>query len=185
MVYIIRKAKQNDLTAIRRLQQDNLFSNVSNKEKVKEGFVSLETDIPLLSEINLRIGIILAEYKEKVIGYEFPLPIRLAKEIPLLVPFVKKIMGLKYGGKPISEYKTIIEGQICIDKAHKGKGVAEKIHKAFLVLLKGKYDLLVTEVSDLNPRSLKVHTQKLGFSVLEQYSADGRNWYILIQKIKE
>ncbi len=183
MEYIIRKAKQKDLTAIRRLQQDNLFSNISEKDKAKEGFVSLETDIPLLSEINNQIGIIVAEYNGKIIGYELPLPLPLAKKIPFLVPLVKRYMGLKFNGKPLLKYKAIIEGQICIGKPHKGKGVAEKMHKAFLELLRGKYELLVTEVSDLNLRSLRVHTQKLGLSVIEQYSADRRNWYILVQNI--
>ena len=181
--YIIRKAKREDLSAIRRLQEKNLFSKVSDTIKAKEGFVSLETDIPLLSKINRQIGIIVAEFNGKIVGYELPLPIPLAKKMPFLVPLVKRYMRLKFNRKPLLKYKTILEVQICIDKSHKGKGVAEKMHKAFLELLNGKYQLLVTEVSDLNQRSLKAHTQKLGLSVLETYSADEKKWYILVQEI--
>jgi hypothetical protein len=49
------------------------------------------------------------------------------------------------------------------------------MHKRFIKMLNQNYDLLITEVSDQNPRSLHVHTKKLGLSVVQQYSAEGRN----------
>jgi hypothetical protein len=138
----------------------------------------------MLKSLNEKNGVLVAVKNSEVIGYEIPLDLENARKIPLLTTFINRILKFKYKGKPLSNYNLIIEGQICIKKEYKGKGIAENLHKRFVNLLKPKYDLIVTEISDQNPRSLHVHTKKLGLSVLEEYSAEGRKWYILIQDLK-
>ena len=112
------------------------------------------------------------------LGYEH------AIQIPLLDPFVKRFTELDYEGQKIREYQWVIEGQINIEKEYKRKGIAEVLHKNFVNILQGKYDLIITEISDQNPRSLNVHTKKLGLSVVDEYQAEGRNWYVLLQDIR-
>ncbi len=182
--YNIRRANEGDLTQIKQLQESNHSSCVSDSDKVKEGFVSVRYDIPMLRRISQDIGILVAESAGEIIGYEMPLGLEYAEEIPLLNPFVERFLQLVYDGKKLSEYRIVIEGQICVDREHKGQGIAEELHKSFLDMLKGRYDLIVTEISDLNPRSLHVHTKKLGLQVIDEYSAEGRQWYVLLQEIR-
>ncbi len=178
----IRRAKEIDLMEIKKLQEQNHFSNLSEEEKKKEGFVSVETDLETLIKIN-RIGIIVAEINSKIIGYEFPLEINLANDILLLKPFIKKILKLQYKNKKIEDYNPIIAGQICIDKDYKRLGIASKMHKKFLEMLKNKYDLLVTEISNQNQRSYNCATKNLGLKVIEEYTSNNKKWYILVQEI--
>ncbi len=182
--YVIRKAKERDLTQIKHLQESSHYRRVSNSEKEKEGFVSVESDIPLLRTINKDIGILVAEVDGKVVGYEMPLGSEQAAQIPLLDPFVERFTKLNYEGQKIGGYRWVIEGQINIDRNYKGQGIAEALHKNFVDLLRGKYDLIVTEISDQNPRSLHVHTKKLGLKIIDEYQAEGRNWYVLLQDIR-
>ncbi len=114
-----------------------------------------------------------------------PLGLEHAAQIPFLDPFVGRVIQLDYDGKKIGDYKWVIEGQINVDRAHKGRGIAEALHKGFAEMLRGRYDLIVTEISDQNLRSLHVHTKKLGMSVVDEYQAEGRNWYVLLQDIRE
>ena len=183
--YIIRKANERDLSSVKKLQELSLSRNVPENDKEKEGFVSVESDISLLRTINKDIGILIADTDGKAIGYEMPLAPEHAAQIPLLDPFVEKFIELIYDGKRIGDYSWVIEGQINVDKEHKGKGIAETLHKNFVNMLKGKYDLIITEISDQNPRSLHVHTKKLGMSIVDEYQAEGRNWYILMQDIRD
>lgn len=185
MEYKIRKAKEQDYKQIESLQEASHFKNVSDAEKENEGFVSVKTTIPMLRKLNSDIGILVAVQNSNVIGYELPLDLENAGKIHLLDPFIERILNLKYKEKKLSEFRIIIEGQILVKKGYKGIGIAEKLHKNFIKLLKLNYDLIITEVSNQNPRSLHVHKKKLGFSVLEQYSAKGKDWYILIQDLKK
>ena len=182
--YLIRRAVDADLSQIKKIQDSTHFSTVSEEEKKKEGFISVQTTINQLREINKTCGIIVIEHNSKVIGYELALTTGYARKIPLLVPFVERIMGLTYKKKPLSKYKFIIEGQINIAKERKGKGLVEKLHKAFIEMLNPKYELIVTEISDQNPRSLHVHIKKLGFEEIDSYNAENRNWYVIAQYIR-
>lgn len=182
---IVRKARKEEISKIISLQNFTHFSNVSDNQKEKEGFVSVRTNIDQLNKLNKRVGVLVAVSGNKVIGYEMPLDLDIAREIILLDPFIERFLKIDYKGKKIKNYKWIIEGQINIQKEYKGMGIAEKLHKEFIKILKPKYELIVTEISDQNPRSLYVHTKKLGFKIIQTYSSNGRNWHILIQDIKE
>lgn len=183
MKFSILRATEEDLTQIKDLSNLYNFKNISDDEKKKEGFVSLELSLDLLKQINNLLGILVIKINNKIIGYEIPLKLELADKINFLKPFIKRSLIHRYNDKPLNAENTVIEAQILINKNYKGKGLAEQLHKKFIEILRGKYSFIITEISDLNPRSLHFHIKKLGFDILEKYSTEGRNWYILIQKI--
>jgi len=183
--YKIRLATEKDLSLVIKLQRANHYKSISDQDKTKEGFVSVETSLSTLKTIRKEIGVVVADLHGKIIGYEFPISLDQAKKIDLLKPFLTKILELNYGGKKLLEYQLVIEGQICVDKNYKGKGIAEKLHKKFVELLKNKFDLMVTEISDQNPRSLYVHKNKLGLQIINEYTAEGKNWYVLIRDLRD
>lgn len=183
--YKIRLATKHDLSLIENLQKQNHYLAVSDANKAKEGFVSVETDGAMLQRICEEIGIVIAEQDNQIVGYEFPLGLNHAKEISLLKPLMDRLHTITYEQKNLFDYAFVFEGQICIDVSHKGKGIAEALHKRFVQMLRGKYDLIVTEISNQNPRSLHVHTTKLGLKIIDEYAAEGKQWYILLQDIRK
>jgi predicted GNAT superfamily acetyltransferase len=183
--YIIREGTIKDLSAVKTLQNANHYKNLTEKEMQKEGFVSVETDISVLEKILDNLGIIIAESKGKIIGYMIPMAFETAKDIPLLVPFVEKISKLEYQDKKIYDYNAIIAGQICVAKENKGVGIANKLNDMFLKMLKNKgYEMVITEVSSKNPRSLHVATTKLKYEIINQYEVDDMNWYVLVKDLR-
>lgn len=177
----IRKAKESDIKQIKKLQEENHYSNVSDEEKKKEGFVSVRTDVKLLGGINIELGIIVAVKGVIVVGYAIPLSLKHCEEIPLLEPFITRILELIYKNEKLSKYKIIIYGQICVKKGYRGGGIAEAMNVKLSNMLRKNFDLAVTEISDQNPRSLHFTTKKLGFEVIDEYSAEGRSWYVLVK----
>ena len=173
-------ATEQDLSAIARLQQENLAPNVSADEKQQQGFVSVETPPDLLKEIAEQEGITVARAEGKTIGYLLPMSVEHGKQIPLLGPFIERFKTIQFEGKPLDEYRYCILGQVCIDKNYRGKGILEKLYQELETRLADNYDLGVSEIGANNPRSLRAHLGKVGLRVAEQYSAEGRDWYIVI-----
>ena len=70
--------------------------------------------------------------------------------------------------------------QVCIEKNYRGKGILEKLYQELKTRLADKYDLGVSEIASNNPRSLHAHLNKIGLKIAEQYSAEGKDWYIVV-----
>lgn len=173
-------ANEQDLSSVIRLQQENLSRNVSDEEKQRQGFVSVETSPELLKEIAEQEGITVARDGAKVVGYLMPMSVEQGRKIPLLDPFIERFKTIQFEGKPLDGYRYCILGQVCIDKNYHGKGILEKLYQELETRLADKYDLGVSEIGANNPRSLRAHLEKVGLKVAEQYSAEGRDWYIVV-----
>jgi ribosomal protein S18 acetylase RimI-like enzyme len=173
-------AIESDLSDIAGLQQENLARNVSEEERQQQGFVSVETTPELLQEIAEQEGIIIARAGEKVVGYLMPMSVEHGKQIPLLDPFIGRFKHIQFEGKPLDEYRYCILGQACVAKNYRGRGILEKLYQELETRLADKYDLGVSEIGANNPRSLRAHLGKIGLKVAERYSAEGRDWFIVI-----
>lgn len=179
----IKLASDEDLEAIRELQKETLAANVDADEKHKEGFVSLETPLSILKKIQEQIGMVCAfDENGQLVGYEIPLPLDIAKDLSFLDPFIERVLKLSHNGIPFRIDNSVIEGQINVRQGFKGVGIAELLHEKFLALVGEKYQLVVTEVSDENPRSYNAHIGNLGMDIIQTFKAYRREWYILAQE---
>jgi len=70
-------------------------------------------------------------------------------------------------------------GQICIDKTYRGKGIFNILYQKHKELYSHKYDLLVTEISVNNPRSLRAH-EKVGFKIIHTYHDALDEWAVVV-----
>lgn len=84
------------------------------------------------------------------------------------VPMIDHLETLVYNGRLIKEYIYYIMGQICIAKDHRGKGVFDMLYQHHKTVFQPQFELLVTEVSISNLRSLQAH-KKLGFQMINTY----------------
>ena len=64
-----RVSRQEELKEILVLQEQNLATNLTEKEIEKEGFVTVTHTLDLLSKMNTVCPHIIAKDKERVIGY--------------------------------------------------------------------------------------------------------------------
>ena len=173
---------ERDLQGILELQQANLAAAVSIEEAIKEGFVTVEHDLDLLTKMNSPFPHIIAKSDDDVIGYVLVMLRDLADEIPVLIPMFQQINNTSYKGQLLNRYKYFVMGQVCIDKAFRGQGVFSGLYKEMIKRMKADFDFIITEISTRNTRSIRAH-EKMGFEVVKTYEADGEDWVIVLLEL--
>ncbi|WP_299435219.1 GNAT family N-acetyltransferase [uncultured Aquimarina sp.] len=162
-----------ELEQILLLQQKNLAASISESEKEKEGFVTVEHDFDLLMSMNNQEPHIIAKDQDIVIGYTLCMTSDFGNDIPVLKPMFRQIESSLDQDK-----MYIVMGQVCIDKDYRGQGIFRGLYRKMKLELQGKYDLLITEVAANNVRSLNAH-YAIGFKTLVIYEADQIAWHLI------
>jgi len=185
---LYRKAIPADLEGILLLQHENLMTNLQG-EDLSQGFLSIEFTREQIRKINGELGIFVAVQDKRVIGYLMTETVEFAVQSPLIAHMLKRLKDVVFDDHPISSYSLFIYGPVCIDRRSRGKGVLEGLFKVMLKALKGRYDVGVAFVSELNLRSLHAHQHKLGMTVVDEFEFNGQTYWTLVfglkQKVRE
>jgi ribosomal protein S18 acetylase RimI-like enzyme len=70
-------------------------------------------------------------------------------------------------------------GQICVDKAYRGKGLVNMLYQKHREIYSSRFDFILTEISTANIRSIKAH-EKLGFQSIHTYTDAMDEWRVVI-----
>jgi GNAT superfamily N-acetyltransferase len=181
MEYRVRRAESDaDLRGILSLQAANHRDVVASGERASQGFVSLRHDFALLREMNAAWGHVVAVTPgaEQVVGYALTMEERFRHRLPLLEPMFERIERLSWRGRPVREWRWYVMGQVCVAKEHRGQGLVEAMYAEQRRLTAAGFDLVVTEISRLNPRSLRAH-ERAGWDVLDVYTDAGEEWVVV------
>ena len=171
--YCQSKAKE-ELNQIIELQQKNLPHNVPQELRKKEGFVSVSHTLDILEQMHTVCPHIIAKDQDTVVAYALCMHSMFANEIDLLKPMFVKIE------KSFPNDKSyIVMGQICIDKAYRGKGVFRKLYKTMQQFVFPDFKAIITEVDATNTRSLSAH-YAIGFTDLTTYVSNGQEWKLIV-----
>lgn len=176
--YSIAQSPQ-DLWQILDLQAQNLPHCVDDADKKSQGFVTVQHEIDLLSDMNAKYQHIVAKADEQVVGFALVMLKEFSDKIPVLVPMFDLIDTLDFKGVSITEHSYFVMGQICIDRAYRGQGVFTGLYHELRSRMQPHFDLVVTEIATRNARSLRAH-EKVGFRSLKRYVADGEEWDIVV-----
>jgi hypothetical protein len=180
--YRIRGASSDaDLQQIIDLQAVNLPGALDPDERRAQGFVTLRHDLALLREMNQPWAHVIAtpEASEEVAAYALVMLRKFRGRLPVLDPMFDRLDGLGYRGRPLAEYRWYVMGQICVAKAHRGRGLVERLYTGHHARMSADFDLMITEIDRANPRSVRAH-EKAGFEVIDEYrSGSGNEWVIV------
>lgn len=175
-------ASESDIESITRLQRKNLDKNLTEEEKQKEGFVSLETTNDDLSKImeNKDGLIVVDKQNDHLRGYLISITQEYAKKLSFLDPLLQNIKELEYQGKKIEDYKYCILAQTAIEKESRGQGILEKLYaKLKNELATQGYELGISEIAESNEKSLGVHLNKIGLKKIGVYDFDNKKWVVV------
>jgi hypothetical protein len=164
---------------ILQLQRKNLVTSISTEQQSQQGFVFAEHTIELLKEMAAELPQVIAISNGRVIGYNLAMPVSMKTTMPSLVPMFNEFERCEYQGKPLTSYRFIVGGQVCVDQDFRGQGLLSKLYHETKNRVSSQYQLCVTEVSARNTNALKTH-QKMGFEVVSTYN-DGRElWKVVV-----
>ncbi len=173
-----------DLHQILALQQSNLRGNINKNEAATQGFVSLTHTYDLLKQMSHPYPHIVARHDGQVIAYALIMLREMAPWIPELEDLFTHISESTYRGKCPDDASYFVMGQICVHKAFRGMGVVQKMYQTMAERMHAHFDYVITDISAMNPRSLKAH-EKVGFETLAEYQTEtGDPWVIVIKDLK-
>ncbi|HEY6976365.1 MAG TPA: GNAT family N-acetyltransferase [Chitinophagaceae bacterium] len=168
-----------ELQQIVQLSSQNLRTKISQEEKNTQGFVSWNYSFALLHKLNAQHPHVIVKDNSKVVGYAL-VALKEAKSFhPALQQMITDLEPLVYKGKKLSVYNYYIMGQVCVDKAYRGKGVFEMLYQKHKALFEKNYDFVVTEISTGNSRSIRAH-EKIGFETIYTYADSIDKWNVVL-----
>ncbi len=168
-----------ELYQIIQLSHQNLRTKISEEEKNFQGFVSWNYSLELLQKMNAQYPHVIVKDGNKIAGYAL-VALKEARYFhPDLEAMIHYLEELLYTEKKLSEYKYYVMGQICVDKAYRGKGVFEMLYQQHKTLFEKDYDFVVTEISTSNSRSLRAH-EKVGFKTIYSYADNLDEWNVVL-----
>jgi ribosomal protein S18 acetylase RimI-like enzyme len=165
-----RVRDDRDLEQILDLQRCNLPRSLDAPTATQQGFVTVEHDLDVLRRMHELEPSIVARSGASLAGYALVMPVPCRGFVPVLEPMFQRLEGLKR--------RFYVMGQICVDRPWRGRGVFDSLYRAHRDHLSDRYDLVVTEVSARNSRSLRAHL-RVGFRELERYRDATDDWVLL------
>lgn len=179
MVYFDHAQSVADLQAILALQRENLPGNINEQEALEQGFLTVVHELDVLRDMNTPYGHTVARDEDQIIGYALTMTEAFKARIPVLVPFFDRIQQLAWGNQPITNFRYVLMGQVCVAKPYRGQGVFHGLYRKMQERMAPHFDLILTEISERNTRSLRAH-EKVGFQEISRFVApDGERWVIV------
>lgn len=180
--YKIRQAvSEHDLQQVLALQAANLRTTLDAAERQAQGFVTLTHDLALLRELNSPWPHVVAVRadSDEVVAYALVMLREFRERLPVLEPMFERLDRLDYRGQPLNSFRFYIMGQVCVAKAHRGRGLVERMYEEHKRQMSPHFDLIVTEIARANPRSIRAH-EKAGLHVIHEYSTDDHGEWVIV-----
>jgi hypothetical protein len=180
MELVFTKAKDEDLQGILSLQQANLKQHLSPEEVASQGFVTVVHEMDLIRRLNDREQHIIARDGERVVGYTLAMTRDAREDIPVLVSLFNQLETIPLDNQMLSDYRYIVVGQVCVDKAYRGQHVLDRCYATYRDAYEKKYEIAVTDIASTNLRSRKAH-QRIGFKEFKSFVDEaGTEWVIVV-----
>ncbi len=168
-----------EIPSLLALQKANLKSNLTSQEALEQGFLTFPYSSREVSRMMHDMSQPIAKAGEKLAAYALASSKEACLETKLLRPAIELCDTLVFNGKSFREVHYYMMGQICIGEEFRGMGIFDALYDMHRILFSKEYTCVVTEISNLNARSLKAH-QRIGFEVIHSYSDGETDWQLVV-----
>jgi len=165
MIYSTLVNSKSELQQILDLQEQNLPKNISTEELRSQGFVTFQHDLETLQQFHQLAPSVIVKDNDKVVAYALTVVNEARHIFPPIESMFVLLETLQWKDKPFHNIRYYAMGQVCVAKDYRGKGVFEMLYQQHKRSYSHKFDLLVTEISTKNHRSLRAH-EKVGFETI-------------------
>jgi predicted GNAT superfamily acetyltransferase len=174
----------SDLEGILALQRDNLRERVSPGEAASQGFVTVAHTREVLARMHAQLPSIVAHRGETLVGYALAMALEARAELPLLVPMFELFERLFFEGRPLRSFRSYVMGQVCVAASERGSGLFDALYAEHRAVYGGRFELLVTEISERNLRSQRAHA-RVGFVELTRYADAVDTWLVVALDLRK
>jgi L-amino acid N-acyltransferase YncA len=170
---------EEELKGLKALQNANLRRLIGEEEAMKEGFVTSEYSFELLQKMHQEHPSIIAKEGNDVVGYVIVTNKSVYGEHEEIDHLFDTVDAMEYNGQLLKNASYILVGQLCVGKSHRGQGLVQTMYNYYKENFSDKYQYLVTDISQANPRSIKAH-KKSGFETIGVIEQVGTGWDIVL-----
>ncbi len=175
MIYKI--ADLNDIDATLKLHAKYQIDTIKEEDK-KDGFVTTPfTKDELANLIEQERGLFIAKDGDEVLAYVMSASWQFWSKWPMFAFMIEYLPNITYKGIQLSVDNSYQYGPIAIDKSVRGTEVLPNIFNFALQEMAKRYDVLVTFVNKINPRSYEAHRRKIGLDILKEFEYNGNNYW--------
>lgn len=167
------------LQQILQLQQENLRTNISAETQQQQGFVSLQHTLPVLKQMHTIAPSVIALDGNQLAGYALTMPRECRTIVPDLEPMFSSFDQTPWNGRPLSEYRFYVMGQICVAEAWRGQGVFDALYAQHRTSYSKDFDCIVTEIATRNLRSMRAH-ERVGFKTIHVHLDELDEWAVVL-----
>ena len=180
MLTITTVQSEADVHGILTLQQANLRKNVPIDVQIDQGFVTVEHDPNVLARMNKAAPSVIAKDGDTVVGYALTMLPEFGADVPELLPLFELVDTLTYKDQPLSKYDWYVMGQVCVAEGYRGQRIFDRMFQHHHEVYGDRYQLLITDISANNTRSLRAHA-RVGFQALHEFhdSTIGETWVVV------
>ena len=178
MLYPALVQSEEELSQVLNLQHENHIETINRDEMQSQGFVTLRHDIDTLRQMHHLAASVIIKADDKVVAYALTMLRECRHLIPDLESMFALLDNLHWHGNPLSNYRFYVMGQVCIAKAFRGKGLFEQLYDHHRKTYQSQFDLLVTEISTRNHRSIRAH-EKVGFKTIHTHRDNLDEWKVV------
>ncbi|GAB3951607.1 hypothetical protein GCM10028805_32080 [Spirosoma harenae] len=186
MLTITTVQSEADVQGILTLQQKNLRKNVPVDVQLDQGFVTVEHDPAVLTRMNQAAPSVIAKDGDTVVGYALTMLPAFGADVPELLPLFSLINTLTYNEKSLLDYDWYVMGQVCVGEGYRGQRVFDRLFHHHREVYGDRYQLVITDISANNTRSLRAHA-RVGFETLHEFydPAIGETWVVVVWDFKK
>lgn len=174
-----RNATLKDIPGISELQQKYHVSTISEEDKA-DGFVTtLFTNEQFKDLIERENGLAIACDNDKVVAYAMAASWQFWSVWPLFQFMIKDLPNTTYLGQALTLENSYQYGPVCIHKDYRGSEVLPNIFDFSRLQMSKKYPILITFINQINHRSYKAHTKKLGLDIIKTFEFNNNQYFEL------
>lgn len=170
----------DDLRGILALQRANQVRNLPPDVQTRQGFVTIQYTLEQMWQMHELGPSVIAKDGDAVVGYAITAMPRTRRFIPELASLFDQIDGLTYRDQPIHELLYYVMGQVCVADGYRGQGLFDQMYQHHRTVYGGDFQLLITDISARNTRSLRAH-ERVGFRPLREFyePGAGETWIVV------
>jgi hypothetical protein len=179
MIQYTHVTTDDELRQILTLQGLNQTRNTPADYQREQGFVTVTHSLPQLQGFCKVAPQIIAKRDGAVVGYALVMPPTLRNGASELVALFDEIDKLTFVGKPLTQYRYYVMGQICVAESERGQGVFDGLYATHRAYFQADYDLCVTDIATRNTRSVRAH-ERVGFQTIHEFTDELDHWAVVV-----
>jgi hypothetical protein len=171
-----RNAGIADILGVAELQQRYHVSTISPEDR-PDGFVTtLFTEEQFKELIERENGLAIACDGERIVAYAMAASWQYWSAWPLFQHMIIDLPNTAYLGQRLSTENSYQYGPICIHRDYRGTEVLPNLFEFSRLQMVQRFPILITFINQINPRSIKAHTEKLGLDVIKTFDFNNNHY---------